>query len=328
MTDTLGKRHLSRSGLNEYLHAHVPAILRIGDTPIAHLVIDPPAGTIAVRFRQLDSALPDIAAYRHFEASHVARDGVTWCELKVLSESDLVEAYPVLCAVVDRVQLDGLSFHDAVIDALDTYRHLFAGLGRMSETEETGLVGEALTLLHLIGTIGAHDAITAWRGPEAEEHDFGLDSFDLEVKTTTAERPRHWISDLRQLVPTQDRPLWLLSVQVTTGGLGAETLAEVIDRLRSLVGGEPAARLESLLHDAGWRDQQRALYRRSFRLRTKPTAHEVGSTFPAITEATLTAAGLNVEHFPQVKYMVDLFGRPADPPPAELLGLAMEPNDE
>ena len=62
MTDALGKRHLSRSGLHEYLHAHVPAILRIGDTPVAHLVIDPPAGTIAVRFRQLDSALPDIAA--------------------------------------------------------------------------------------------------------------------------------------------------------------------------------------------------------------------------------------------------------------------------
>ncbi|MBK8541817.1 MAG: PD-(D/E)XK motif protein [Ardenticatenia bacterium] len=319
---------MSRSGLNEYLKANVPAVLGIGDTPVAHLVIDPPAGTIAVRFRQIQSSLPDVSAYRHFEASHVARDGATWCELKVVAESDLLEAYPVLCAVVDRVQLDGLSFHDAVVDALDTYRHLFAGLGRMSEAEEIGLVGETLTVMHLIRRIGAVHAIAAWRGPTAEEHDFGLAGFDLEVKTTTAERPRHWIGDLRQLVPSETRSLWLLSIQVTTGGLGTETLPSMIDRLRTLVTGEPTSRLESLLHDAGWREQQRALYRRSFRLRNRPAAYEVNSSFPAITDATLSAAGLQTKLFPQVRYMIDLSDRPADDPPTELLGFAMELNSE
>ena len=57
---------------------------------------------------------------------------------------------------------------------------------------------------------------------------------DLEVKTTTGERREHWISTTTQLVPTGDRPLYLLSIQLTAAALDAgHTLPSLIASARS-----------------------------------------------------------------------------------------------
>ena len=61
--------------------------------------------------------------------------------------------------------------------------------------------------------------MNSWRGPIGEEHDFGMSAPDVEVKTTLGERREHWISTATQLVPTGDRPLYLLSIQLTSAAL-------------------------------------------------------------------------------------------------------------
>jgi hypothetical protein len=203
-----------------------------------------------------------------------------------------------------------LGFDEAVSDAITSFRAVLQGLGQLSEQEEIGLVGELLVLRYLVSTRG-DDALSSWRGFAAEEHDFDLGPEDLEVKTTTSERRRHWISSITQLQPTPNRPLWLLSIQLTgaAGGTNDFGLGSLVESLRLLIA-RPAARavLDNQLDLLGSEEALGTVYTRRFRLRTPPAAFNVSPEFPAITPATLESAGLRISEFPRVTYQVDLTG--------------------
>lgn len=310
------ERHLSRDGLHDYLASGAPAIVKVDGEPVAYLIIDPGMSRLAMRFPDDHSGVPDLAPYRHFSAGKVAWEDGLWVEL-MIDGTELLDTYPVLCAVADRVQLGGLNFPVAVREVIASFHELLAAAGRLSDEQELGLFGELLLLEHLIAQMGEQNALNSWRGPIAEEHDFGLESDDVELKTTTSERRRHWINDLEQLTPTVGRSLWLVSVQLTTAGIGASKLPELIATLRSKVlDPETTALLEHRLADAGWRDEQSALYQRRFRARSVPALFRVDAVFPALTTASLVAAGLDPSHFPKVTYMLELSGvlEAIDPP--------------
>lgn len=308
-------RHLTRSRLQQYLDSLAPAIVRLEGDPAGHLVIDPQHSTLSLRFPRDAGTLPDLAQYKHFTAGLIAWNGANWYELGLAVDTDLMEAYPVLCAAADRIQLDGLSFRQGVLDALDAYRELLAGQSRLSEEAEVGLFGELLVLLRLIRQFGGTSALASWRGPAREEHDFGIDETDVEVKTTTGEARRHWINDLAQLNPSPNRALWLLSVQLTVGGGDGKTLPELIGLVRSTLTEDGSAAFSASLLKAGWNEAAAGNYRSTFRLRTKPAAFAVNAGFPALTPATLQVANLDPVRFPKVRYIVDLTGLPTSPAP-------------
>ena len=317
-------RHLDLDRLQDYLDADVRAIVPIIGSPTAFLVVDPEQDRLSVRVEVAQDVTVTPSLYRRISTRNVTAEGRRWAECSVGGFDVALEAYPVLCAVVDRMQNEALGFDEAVSDAVASFRTVLQRIGQLSEREEIGLVGELLVLSHLIGIVG-DDALSGWRGFAAEEHDFDLGPEDLEVKTTTSERRRHWISSLTQLQPTPNRRLWLLSIQLTgaaggTDDFGLPTLIESLHR--SLTRPADQAILESRLGLLGSSEALNSLYTRRFRLRTRPAVFEVSAAFPAITPTTLESAGLRVASFPRVTYQVDLTGLPlAAQPPVAISGL-------
>lgn len=318
MTALPSERHLRPEGLREYLASAVPTLIPVEGEPKCFLVVDPALQRVAIRVPWSVGELPDLTSYRHFFAETTVRDGARWGEFGATGNDVLLDAYPVICAVADRVQQEGKPFAIAVREVLETYHELLRGIGRLSDQEEVGLFGELWVLDRLIDGLGEAVAVGAWRGAVAEEHDFGLPDDDVEVKTTMSETRRHWVGTATQLEPTVGRPLWLMSLQVTTAGVGGLSLPELIASLRlRIVDGAVRAVLEDRLGLVRWRDDQAALYGRRFRLRTDPAVFRIDDDFPAVTPSKLAAAGIAVQRVAAVSYLIDLSGlQPDNPPPA------------
>lgn len=319
MTALPSGRHLRPEGLREYLAAAVPTLVPVDGQPRCFLVIDPSLQRVAIRVPWSAGELPDLSTYRHFFAEAVVRDGRRWDEFGATGGEVLLDAYPVICAVADRVQQEGKPFAIAVRGVLETYHELLRGIGRLSDQEEVGLFGELLVLDKLIDGLGEAVAVSAWRGAISEEHDFGLLDDDVEVKTTMGETRRHWVGTATQLEPTVGRPLWLLSIQVTSAGTGGLSLPELIASVRvKLVDGSVRAVFEERLARVRWRDEQAVLYGRRFRLRSDPAVFHVDPDFPAITPGKLAASAIPVQRIAGLTYLLDLSGLPSDTPPPVL----------
>ena len=323
MTGAIDDRHLNWPNLLEYLETGAPAIVRIAGTPNVDLVIEPADERVAVRGPwSAASNVPDLAQYRHLDTQVGTDAAGDWVEFGVFGRGVLREAYPMLVAVADHVQLHGDAMGTAIGRVLASYRELLGALGRLSEHQELGLYGELLVLDHLISSIGEHRAVDSWRGPTREEHDFGLDDVDLEVKTTLSEDRSHRISSLTQLEPSPGRDLWLMSVQLTTRGVGGSTLPELIARVINRLS-SPAVqtRFAERLAGVGWDASHSHLHNRRFVQRSRVCAFNVTQEFPAITARRLGSAGFPIERFSDVSYILHTAGLPPDSPPTEIEGL-------
>jgi Putative PD-(D/E)XK family member, (DUF4420) len=317
-------RHLSREGLGDYLRSGAPAVVKIDGIPTLYLVIEPTLRRIGLRTPAARQPVPDLSAYRHISAESIYWKDCHWSELRIDGEM-IVDAYPILCCVADRMQLQSLDFSAAVTGALSSLRELLAGARGLSEEQETGLFAELLFLSYLLRRLPIDQAISGWLGPEAEEHDFVLVEGDVEVKSTTSEERHHWIGDLRQLEPTLGRRLWLLSVQLTGAGAGGVTLSELIDVIRPLLPpGATSAAFERKLTTIGWRNEASNLYVRRLRMRNRPECFEIDRDFPAITPGRLADAGLEHSRFVQVRYMINLAGLGSSDAPEILADFGLE----
>ena len=320
VTDRGHDRHLSWPNLLVYLEAGAPAAVPIGGSPDLRLIIEPAENRIAVRGPwPVTGEVPDLTAYRHLGIQAGTDASGDWVEFSVAGRGVLREAYPMLIAVADHVQLDGNGMGAAIAHALASYQEVLSALGRLSDHQELGLHGELLVLRHLIDSIGERSAVHSWRGPAREEHDFGLDAFDLEVKTTLSKDRSHRISSLTQLEPSSGRSLWLVSVQLTTTGTGGTTLPELIAHTanRLSVLGLKKLFVERLA-SVGWDSNQGHLYTRRFALRGQTIVFKIEPGFPAITATRLQLAGFPIERFSDVTYILHTIGLPSDEPPIEL----------
>lgn len=300
-------RHLTVENLREYLQKEVSTGLLVPGSPRVYIDIDAPRDRLTLRIEGEAQDVPDLSEFRHFRSDYVLQSGEHWVMVTTRESGEVLETYPLYCAIADRVQIDKFAISAAVKETFKDYRELLSGAGRMSDDAEVGLIGELLFLKALIKLKGAATAVDAWRGPLSEEHDFSLDRLDLEVKTTTSEKRLHWISSLEQLQPTKDRTLWLLSIQLTTAGQGGLTLPELVQTLRSAL---PAHNVQETfnfnLRDMGWRDENTPLYKRRFRLRTAPAYYSVSPPFPALTAEGLSASGVALTGIPRLIYQVDI----------------------
>ncbi|GAB3009464.1 hypothetical protein GCM10027184_79390 [Saccharothrix stipae] len=310
------ERHLSPAGLRRYLDEGIPIVLRVSGDPHVVLFITPSARELGLRVRTTSEDRPPETNLRHLVARRTWNDGHQCLEVVVTDPALYRDAYPLLCAMSDRIQLDGMRPADALRLTLRQLSLLLQRTERFSPEKEIGLFGELLVLGGLIGSLGPDDAVRAWRGSAFEEHDFGLAALDVEVKTTSGERRSHWIESWTQLLPTGDRPLWLVSHQVTQAGLGSGTsLPELIEALRRAVGaGAASDRFEAGLDMVGWTDRLAPTCDTRWTRRSPSLVYAVDGGFPRLTRESFAAGVAGLVHVPEIKYRVDLTGVAHDEP--------------
>jgi hypothetical protein len=317
----VGERHLSAAGLDKYLASDLPYELPIAGRPSVSLFIDPQIPEMGLRVYDTGDERLSPLNLQHLVTRRTLRDGKRCLEVVITLPWVFRDSYPLLCAIADRIQLEGLRPADALRQSLRQLSLLLRQNDTLTTDREVGLIGELLTLGGLIDSLGPDAAVATWRGGLAEEHDFGLLDFDLEVKTTRAEKRVHWIESLTQLVNTGDRPLWLLSHQLTKAGAGPGVrLPELIELVRRAIGvGAALDAFETGLAGAGWGDDLASSCDKRWAKRTVSRAYAVVDRFPRLTPGLVATEGIDLARLREVKYQIDLDALPAsDRPPAEI----------
>jgi hypothetical protein len=308
-------RHLSPGGFADYLEAAVPAVIPVPGEPSVVIFVDPLKERIGLRTPLTSEPEIPSSPLEHIRLAVINAEGVRHLEISATDPETFAAVYPMLCAVADAIQLDGAAPVGAFQTILERWRRVLARRDRLSAEDEIGLFGELSFLEALAVTRSATDAIASWRGPNAEEHDFGFSDLDLEVKTTTGERRRHWISTATQLVPSHGRALWLVSIQITRAGAGhGRTLRKLVDDLGTELGEASSSRFEDLLRASGWDADHRDLYTERWQLRSEPKALLVDETFPALTPRALAVLAFEPGGITRVRYEVDVTDRLSRPP--------------
>ncbi len=307
------ERHAAAAVLHEYFDKQIAGVLGVPGAPPVSVGVDPQAERLIVTFSS-DGPVPDVGGFANLEAHGSSDDTGPTIVLAVHLDENLDEVYAFLCSLIDRVQLDGAPVAAAVEQGLKSLAGILALKPFLSREKQVGLFGELLALLGLIEAFGETDAVASWRGPLTEEHDFGLPQFDLEVKSTLAERREHWISSLTQLVPSLNRDLMLLSIQLTSAAVGQGiSLPALVQQLRARLSGDASHRFAQVLRRLGYRDEDAPLYGSRWAMRSAPTFFDVTPDFPAITPDTLSATLTAPSLVTDVRYRVSLGDWPASP---------------
>lgn len=324
MTQRVEQRHLSEASLRSYLCSNVPIDQPIaGDPPIV-LFISPTRSEMGLRVPFVGE-ITTAPGLEHIRCVIEQVSGRRYLVIAVTRRDLFVDAYPILCAIADRIQLHGLSPEQALSDTIRSFANLIQSSQSMEIEREVGLFGELIVLLGLARTIGINEALAAWVGPQREEHDFALRGLNIEVKTTRSERRTHWVESLTQLRATGTQPLWLVSSQITSAGPGAgNALADVVRLARAEArDDEDRVALEAHLEHAGWRDRFERTCQGPWVLRTTPMAFAVTHDFPRLTPDEIRRVAAR-EQITQVRYQIDLTDRsPSDALP-EFLADSLE----
>lgn len=320
MTDTSGPEpgHLDPETVEEYFRLGVPTAFLLSEKPRAQLEIDPARQQLRL-ISPVIGAEPDVAAYERLSCDRIPLAGGGERYRLTVDALDMhYEAYVLIESIVDQLR-GGASFRHAVSESLEGLKDLLSSRTKLTDEKIIGLMGELIVLKHVIHAQGEDAAIEAWLGPLAEEHDFGFEHFDAEVKTTRSELRSHWIGSETQLQAVPGRPLYLVSMQVTRAGHAKDafTLAELIRDTRLMLDGRLEA-FNKAIDDLGWRDSDADLYRVRFQQRSVPRAYLVDDEFPAITSVRLEAVVPQRVLVSGVSYRVEVTHLSHSQPPVPL----------
>jgi len=313
-----GSRHPQEALLDDFMRSRDRAAVRISGVPEIQLVFTPGVG-VALRVAWDGASVPDLVEYEHLSTDVVRTGNMAWAELLIDDPDVFRRTLAVVWRITDRIQLERHGFAQAVTDTLTEFRELLESAATLPADREVGLFGELTVLDCLLSAVGGARAIAAWRGPNSDEHDFDVGGGDLEVKSTTSERRVHWIGSLSQLEPNPQRPLWVLSVQVTTGLTECLNVSELIGKVRSRLTGVDLAAFEEKLHAAGWRDEYGTRPLRRFALRSRPLLLPVNAEFPALTLERLAAVEMPLSRLREISYSVDVTGLVEEPCPPDVI---------
>jgi hypothetical protein len=300
-------------GFREYLSAGVAMAHPIDGEPRLILSIDPVVHSISLRGpRRAGEDLP-VTGLEHVRT--VSGPGGGDIELRVTDSALFLDAYPVLCAVADRVQLNGSTMSDAIRETLRLLGRFLRRTPTLTRERELGLCGELLVFIGLCKLVGPSTAVAGWRGPHGEEHDFAMLGHDVEVKSTTSEHRMHWIDSLTQLEPTADTPLWLVSHQFTEAGPNQGwRLRDLVDAARSVAGLAVRDDFERRLDAAGWTESHDEIDVMRWRRRFPSAAFLVAGEFPRLTSKSFTSDTTMSRGLVEVRYKIDLSDQYTDQP--------------
>lgn len=304
-------RHTPVAVVENYLSQGLDGVFGVEGSPPAQLRVDPHHQALAVQVTA-GARAPDVVEFENLSFEVVVEGDEVWHKLSVTLDDNLEEVYAFLCTILDRVQLAGEPFAEAVEVALESLTGILAVRSALTREKQVGLFGELAVLLALADQFGGGTAMDCWRGPLGEEHDFGLLDTDIEVKTTLGERRQHWISSTNQLLPTTGRALSLLSIQLTAAAVEAgQTLPGLVSAARSRF---DEVRLNAVLARISYRDRDADLYHSRWTLRTTPAFYSVDALFPAITQARLDSVVPAAQRITDLRYRLDLTGLPLAEP--------------
>ncbi|WP_380158803.1 PD-(D/E)XK motif protein [Kineococcus sp. R86509] len=293
----------------QHMSLRSPAIYPL-DMYDATFDIDPSDFSLGIRVRDSGASLPEVTGFDRLTSRRVYIADGTWLELRIDGATIIEDAYQLASMIFHLVTEEQASLSTAVRVSLERLQELLAQRRGLSLSVEVGLWGELFVLQRLITTVGLFPALQAWQGPQGGEHDFTLDAQDLEVKTTTSERRQHHITHLTQLEPVMDRPLWLISVQITRStGIGSRTLLEQIEATRHVLG-PYREQFDTLLTDVLKIPSVPDPWSTRWRLRSEPALFPVTSAFPGLTRAALDGAGFDIARLTAVEQSIDLGGWP------------------
>lgn len=312
-------RHLAIPFLLDHIATGVTTIYPFPGQPTVDLLIEGAVPRLTLRAAIAAAVDPPPNLLKNLRVRSTSVAGQRQISVAIEGTELMLDGHAMLCAIADRIQLDGMDSMVAVTETLKQWRNVLAARGRMSPEAEIGLVGELLILEALCAATDA-SALLAWRGALHEEHDFGLRELDLEVKTTSTERRQHWITSLTQLQPTQSRSLGLVSLQITRGGKAGRTLPEIVDGLGQTV---DTATFEAKLAKVGWDPSASDLFPDRWLLRSQPAFFMIGGAFPALTRGLLTSANPALTAITEVRYRIDLSERHTDSIPDPSVSAAL-----
>jgi hypothetical protein len=235
--------------------------------------------------------------------------------LELRSSDELLyrEFYDFCVEILDSVQLESLAPPRAVDAAWGAWVRLLDRKAILSKEKQLGLIGE----LWLLQRIGRHSgwaiALDAWHESSNSEHDFCFNKFDIEVKATTNESRVHLIGSAKQLHPSLNRPLYLLSHQFTSAArqaVNAISLTDLVEVIcHELVSEKLIELFKTRLLTTGWRQEHSRHYEQSFVFRTAPTIIAVDDNCPRLTPPMLESLGQIVcDRLNSVTYRIDVTG--------------------
>lgn len=298
-------RRLTFTTLDTLWSAGAPLVLPIPGDPPCRLLVDPKNGAITLVTRY-QTPEPDVARLKNVTFQTVSEGGTDLAELTVRVDGNVHGAYGLLATIADELQIARSPLAAAVATGVARHKDVLAARGGLTSEKELGLYGELLFLEYLIHSIGAGQAVSCWQGPLSEEHHFVLEPLHVEVKTTGAERRRHVVHGLSQLVPLRGVPLALLSIQVTrTAPAGGRTLPELVAEVRRIAGGHVVT-VDRRLEVLGWRLEEADLYPTYWTFRTRPRGYHVNESFPAMTPEAIKHMVPNFSLISEISYRIDL----------------------
>ena len=192
---------------------------------------------------------------------------------------------------------------------LECFADLLSATPLLSRERQIGLVGELMVLTRLTEIHGPV-AVNSWIGPIREPHDFRAAHTEFEVKTTMGVHRVHRINGDAQLLPSNGRELYLVSIVLAPAGGGAGlTLSDQVDDLFSQFGRDTAhgRTFREGLKDAGYFEEDRQHYTFRYTQRRSFAFVPVSDGFPALTlDAIGRALGESAHRIEFVSYDVNV----------------------
>jgi hypothetical protein len=202
--------------------------------------------------------------------------------------------YSYVCEALELIKGHGLRSSSAFQEAWVHLGELLEQEAVLTREKQLGLIGE-LTFLKLLASqpkFGWSGALAAWHQSANAEHDFALETCDVEVKSTSKEVRSHVIGSLNQLTESPNRDLFMLSFQFSPSpahAKGSTTLEYQVKAITSEIGhdNDLLSRFTGRLERAGWCSEHGPNYTACFVQRSSPRLIKVDDSFPRITPATL-----------------------------------------
>lgn len=278
--------------IEEYTGKGTPLRQTIVGEPGLELYLSEGAGEMGLRIPTTEEDEPFISPLKEIQVQNVLVEDKLFLQIGTQASRLFKPFYHFVSNIADLVQVEGRGTAEALQVAVRDWSALLVKESLMSEQVQVGLFGELLVLERLIDERG-RDAFESWTGPLEEPHDFRMVPVELEVKTTKGTARQHIISSLKQLVPSEECSLFIMSVVLEPGGDQGETLPERIQTVRNLLRDRPEFqdRFNDLLRipSLGYRDEDAIYYTDRYRLRYPFLLVRVDENIPAITREKLGA---------------------------------------
>ncbi|MGY0486322.1 PD-(D/E)XK motif protein [Streptomyces sp. WG-D5] len=321
MTEPSGapRARVSWDEVTGYLERGQATTFPLGTAPSVEYVVGHGGDHIALHVGLDSRQQPPRTAFPLIRIDQIRENGARKARIRTNDPSLLRDFHDLITAIADRVVTHGRTLDQAFAETVRAWTALLGQPRELSTEKRIGLLGELTVMRALASAHGWEKAVTAWTGPDDEEHDFGLPGYDVEVKTTASEKRRHAVHGLGQLDPASGRALWFVSLQLTRGGAEGVTLADTVAAVSAEVAERAPAslgRLEHGLTAVGWSRTQ------------EDDERWVARSAPLVLDSPvlprLPLADAVPERIGSVQYVIDVGGLvPTTEPPAPLTDLQL-----